>query len=201
MSHDALGGRLLTWRSGLLLALALAGIVAFVLRFVLGLGATTNLSNTYPWGLWIVVDLVWIAFAAGGFVAAAGVHLFGGRRYAAWARGAAWMAFLSYGFVAGTLLADLGRPLHAWQVLVQHPEHSPLYEVTWCITLYVAVLALELAPVLFDRMGMGPRAARLAADHAVGHRAGLDLVHLAHVASGALGGRGVRGLRAPCRGA
>ncbi len=153
MSHDALGGRLLTWRSGLLLALALAGIVAFVLRFVLGLGATTNLSNTYPWGLWIVVDLVWIAFAAGGFVAAAGVHLFGGRRYAAWARGAAWMAFLSYGFVAGTLLADLGRPLHAWQVLVQHPEHSPLYEVTWCITLYVAVLALELAPVLFDRMG------------------------------------------------
>ena len=35
--------------------------------FVLGLGATTNLSDTYAWGLWIAFDLVWIAVAAGAF--------------------------------------------------------------------------------------------------------------------------------------
>ncbi|MFV1959799.1 MAG: NrfD/PsrC family molybdoenzyme membrane anchor subunit [Planctomycetota bacterium] len=153
MDHEAHGGRPQALRRGLLVLIAVVGAVALVLRFALGLGPTTNLGNTYPWGLWIVVDLVWIALAAGGFVSAALVHVFGGRRYAAWARGAAWMALLSYGFVAVTLLADLGRPLHVWQILVQHPAHSPLYEVSWCITIYVAVLALELAPVLFDRFG------------------------------------------------
>ena len=45
-----------------------------VARFALGLGGSTDLSDTYPWGLWIVFDLVWIAVAAGAF-AMAGSHL------------------------------------------------------------------------------------------------------------------------------
>ena len=48
--------------------------VSMVARFVLGLGGSTHLSDTYPWGLWIVFDLVWIAVAAGAF-AMAGHHL------------------------------------------------------------------------------------------------------------------------------
>ena len=44
-----------------LVALMAFGVVSFVARFVLGLGGSTRLSDTYPWGLWIVFDLVWIA--------------------------------------------------------------------------------------------------------------------------------------------
>ncbi len=53
-----------------MLAIVLLGVLSIAVRFVGGLGATTNLSNTYPWGLWIVFDLVWIALAAGAFATA-----------------------------------------------------------------------------------------------------------------------------------
>jgi Ni/Fe-hydrogenase subunit HybB-like protein len=38
-------------------------------RFVFGLGATTNLNDATPWGLWIGVDVMGgVALAGGGFV-------------------------------------------------------------------------------------------------------------------------------------
>jgi hypothetical protein len=47
----------------LLLLVAFCG-ASMVARFALGLGGSTGLSDTYPWGLWILFDLVWIAVAA-----------------------------------------------------------------------------------------------------------------------------------------
>src|SRR6185436_11148718 len=35
--------------------------------------------------------------------------------------------------------------------------HSAMFEVSWCVSMYVTVLALEFAPVVFERLGM-PRA-------------------------------------------
>jgi formate dehydrogenase iron-sulfur subunit len=136
-----------------LILLMLAGAVAFGARFALGLGGSTNLSDTYPWGLWIVFDLVWIALAAGAYVTAGVVYVFGGERYHGIARSAVLMGLLSYNFVVVTLLADLGLPWHAWQIAIQRPEHSAMFEVSWCVGLYVSVLALEFAPVVFDRFG------------------------------------------------
>jgi len=53
--------------NGILLALMAFGLISLIARFVLGMGGSTNLSDTYAWGLWIVFDLVWIALAAGAF--------------------------------------------------------------------------------------------------------------------------------------
>ena len=40
-----------------------------ITRFVFGLGATTNLNDATPWGLWIGFDVLGgVALAAGGFV-------------------------------------------------------------------------------------------------------------------------------------
>jgi Ni/Fe-hydrogenase subunit HybB-like protein len=50
--------------TGLALAVAVA-------RFLFGLGASTNLSDATPWGLWVGLDLIAVAVAAGGFVLAA----------------------------------------------------------------------------------------------------------------------------------
>ena len=59
-----------------LIALMLFGAVGLGLiayRFIFGLGAVTNLSDGYPWGFWIGIDvLVGIALAAGGFVIRSG---------------------------------------------------------------------------------------------------------------------------------
>ncbi|NWG29766.1 MAG: hydrogenase, partial [Ignavibacteriaceae bacterium] len=67
--------------------LAIFGIILVLYRYAAGLGAATNLSDGYPWGLWIGFDiLAGIALAAGGFVMAGTVHLFGGHKYHALSR-------------------------------------------------------------------------------------------------------------------
>jgi formate dehydrogenase iron-sulfur subunit len=151
MQYEILKARLLTWKTILLMFLMAAGAVGFIARFALGLGATTHLSNNYPWGLWIVFDLVWIALAGGAFVTAGIVYVFMAEQFHALGRPAVWMGFLSYSFVVVTLVADLGLPWHFWQLGVQRPEHSAMYEVSWCIALYVTVLALEFVPAVLER--------------------------------------------------
>lgn len=153
MQYEIAKKDLITRNAAILLALMAGGAFAFFARFGLGLGETTNLSNNYPWGLWIVFDLVWIALAGGAFVTAGIVYIFMNEDFHPLARPAVWMGFLSYSFVVVTLLADLGLPWHFWQLAVQRPEHSAMYEVSWCIALYVTVLGLEFAPTIFERFG------------------------------------------------
>jgi len=153
MHYEIVKAEFFTKKAAFLLALMATGAGAFLLRFLVGLGEATNLSNNYPWGLWIVFDLVWIALAGGAFVTAGIVYVFMTEKFHPLARPAVWMGFLSYSFVLITLLADLGLPWHFWQLGVQRPEHSAMYEVSWCIALYVTVLALEFAPTVFERFG------------------------------------------------
>src|SRR4051794_33890964 len=59
-------------------AILAVGIPLLIYRFAAGLGATTNLSQTSPWGIWIGFDMMTgIVLAAGGFTLATAVHLFG----------------------------------------------------------------------------------------------------------------------------
>jgi c(7)-type cytochrome triheme protein len=145
--------RLTLWQ-GVLLAVLAAGLYATVLRFSRGLGAVTNLSDSFPWGLWIGFDiLVGVGLAAGGFVVAATVHVFRMERYEAIARPAVLTAFLGYVLVIVALLFDLGRPYRIWHPLVMWNPHSVMFEVAWCVTLYTTVLALEFSPLVFERFG------------------------------------------------
>ena len=56
-------------------------------------------------------------------------------------RSAVLMGLLSYSFVTVTLVADLGLPWHFYQLALNAPEHSAMFEVSWCVGLYVTVLA------------------------------------------------------------
>ena len=51
---------------------------------------------------------------------------------------------MSYSFVTVTLIADLGLPLHSYQLALQAPEHSAMFEVSWCVGLYVTLLLLRV---------------------------------------------------------
>ena len=145
--------RLTLWQ-GVLLAVLAAGLYATVLRFARGLGAATNLSDQFPWGLWIGFDvLVGVGLAAGGFVIAATVHVFRMERYEPIARPAVLTAFLGYILVIVALLFDLGLPYRIWHPLIMWNPHSVMFEVAWCVTLYTLVLALELSPMVFERFG------------------------------------------------
>jgi formate dehydrogenase iron-sulfur subunit len=52
-----------------------------------------------------------------------------------------------------TLLADLGLPWNSYQLALQAPEHSAMFEVSWCVGLYVTILLLEFLPVPFAHFG------------------------------------------------
>ena len=85
-----------------------AAAVVAVARFLRGLGPSTAMSDTTPWGFWIGFDvLCGVALAAGGFVIAAVVYVFHRKRYQAIVRPAVLTAFLGYVAVVGGLLFDL----------------------------------------------------------------------------------------------
>ncbi|HET7292696.1 MAG TPA: Ni/Fe-hydrogenase cytochrome b subunit [Vicinamibacteria bacterium] len=140
-----------------LLLLLLVGVTA--LRFSRGLGATTNLSDRFPWGLWIGFDvLCGVGLAAGAFTLTSVVHLFNLRRFEPIVRPTVLTAFLGYAFVIVALLFDLGQPWRIWHALVFWNPRSVMFEVAWCVMLYTTVLALELSPVVFERFRLaGPQ--------------------------------------------
>ena len=85
----------------ILILLATNGLVFLATRFIFGLGATTNLCNQHPWGIWIAIDVATgVALAAGGFTSAALGHIIHKERYHAILRPALLTAMLGYTFVA-----------------------------------------------------------------------------------------------------
>lgn len=148
----ALIGKFTFWK-GVLLALLALGAYSVGVRLFLGLGAATNLSDAFPWGLWIGFDvLCGVGLAAGGFTVCAVVYIFNLERFHAIARPAILTAFLGYGLVAVAITLDIGRPWRIWHPLRFWNHSSVMFEVAWCVTLYLTVLALEFSPVVFERL-------------------------------------------------
>ncbi len=143
--------RLSFWSWVFVVIMAL-GLYATYMRFFHGLGAATNLSDGFPWGLWIGFDvLCGVGLAAGGFTLVAVVHIFNIEKYKPILRPAVLTAFLGYVLVIVALMFDLGRPYRIWHALVMWNPRSVMFEVAWCVMLYTTVLMLEFIPVVFER--------------------------------------------------
>jgi Ni/Fe-hydrogenase subunit HybB-like protein len=135
-------------------AILVVGVPLLVYRFVAGLGATTALSQTAPWGLWIGFDMMTgIALAAGGFTIGATVQLFGLKEYHPIERPAILTAFLGYVMAVVGLLADLGRPWNIVMAIFNYGTASALFEVAWCVMCYTTVLLLEFTVPAFEWLG------------------------------------------------
>ena len=132
------------------------GLFTVFYRFYMGLGAATNLSDQFPWGIWIGFDiLVGVGLAAGGFAIAATVYIFNLKAYKPIVRSTILTAFLGYLLVITALLVDLGKPYNVWHVIIMWNPHSVMFEVGWCVMLYTTVLFLEFLPVVFERFRLG----------------------------------------------
>jgi len=154
IKFETLPDKLLTPFNRFLLILMVFGAISLLARFALGLGGSTHLSDTYAWGLWIVFELVWIAVAAGAFATAGIIYVFQRKDLYSMGRSAVLMGLLSYSFVTVTLIADLGLPWHFYQLGLQAPQQSAMFEVSWCVGLYVTILLLEFLPVPLERWGL-----------------------------------------------
>jgi Ni/Fe-hydrogenase subunit HybB-like protein len=145
---------LLTPANAVAAVILVVGLPLLAYRFAAGLGATTALSQAYPWGLWIGFDMMTgIVLAAGGFTIGASVQLLGLRDYHAIERSAILTAFLGYLMAVIGLLADLGRPWNIVQAVFNYGSASPLFEVAWCVMCYTTVLLLEFTVPFFEWLG------------------------------------------------
>ncbi|MDQ7850358.1 MAG: Ni/Fe-hydrogenase cytochrome b subunit [Armatimonadota bacterium] len=141
-------GRLVLW------VLFLGALAISARRFAFGLGSVTHLSNRFPWGLWVAVDVLGgVALAAGGFTMAAAVYVLHNERYRPLVRPAVVTGFLGYVLVIAALLVDLGRPYRIWHPVIMWNPHSVMFEVAWCVLLYTLVLALEFGQMVLERLG------------------------------------------------
>ena len=133
------------------------GTGIILLRFALGIGAVTHLSNQFPWGIWIGFDVMsGVALAAGGFVMAATVHIFGIERFKPLVRPAVLTGLIGYLLVIGGLMVDLGRPYNVWRPLVHWQHHSVMWEVGLCVATYTTVLLIEFMPVILEKVNDYP---------------------------------------------
>jgi len=129
------------------------GAYATYLRFFKGLGASTNLSDAMPWGLWVGFDcLGGIMLTAGGFTLMATVYVFNLEKFRSIARPALLTAFLGYLLEIGAVMFDLGRPYRIWHPLVMWNPRSPMFIVGWCVMLYSGIMALEFAPTVLEKL-------------------------------------------------
>jgi Ni/Fe-hydrogenase subunit HybB-like protein len=135
-----------------LAGLAVIGLVTALIRFAFGIGAISNLTNAYSWGLWISLDLLCgVALGAGAFTIAAAVYILNLKQFQPILRPAILTGFLGYLMVIVALMVDLGRPERIWHMMIYQNGHSVLFEVGLCVMLYTTVLALEFLPVLLKR--------------------------------------------------
>ncbi len=138
---------------GVLAFLVMIGVLAGVTRLLLGLGATTNLNDTYSWGIWIGFDFLLIALSGAGFTMAAVGHVLHLNRFHDAVRPAILTGLMGYVAVLLLLVLDLGRPDRFYHFLIYFNIHSPLFEISWCVLLYSTILMLEVSPYLFERLG------------------------------------------------
>src|SRR5512146_3486062 len=146
--------KLTFWKTIFLALMAIAVYATFV-RFTQGLGPSTNLSDDFPWGIWIGFDvLCGVMLAAGGFTLTAAVHIFNIKRWHPIVRPTVLTAFLGYVLVSIALLVDLGRPYNIWHPLIMRNPHSVMFEVAYCVMLYTTVLSLEFSPIVLEKFNL-----------------------------------------------
>ena len=137
-----------------LIVLVSLAALASMIRFIFGLGVTTNLNDTFPWGLWISFDVVTaVPLAAGAFTLGAIVHCFHIKKLEPLVRPAIVTGFLGYSLVCVGLLLDLGQPQRGWHTMVYWNPHSPMFEVSMCIMAYTTVLFLEFLSPVCEKFG------------------------------------------------
>lgn len=137
----------------LLAVLTILGMSAGLYRLYAGLGATTNMSKVFPWGVWISFDLTTVALSGGAFTLAALVYIFHMRDLHSATRPTVLFGLLGYSSVLVILFFDLGRWDRFWHFLVYPNINSALFEVSWCIAIYSIILIYEFSPVIVERYG------------------------------------------------
>ena len=128
--------------------LAWGGLSAFLCLFK-GLNQT-NMSNIFAFALWIVFDLAIIALGAGAFFTGFLTYIIGKKELRDIINAAVIIGFICYSGAVAMLGIDIGQPIRGWFIFWHANVHSMLTEVSFCITAYLGVLAIEYLPLILE---------------------------------------------------
>lgn len=129
-------------------ALAFLGVAVY--RFSYGLGVT-GLNDNTAWGLWTAFKLSLVVVSGCAFVLTGMVYVFKMEAFRPLCRSAALMGLLGYSTFAITLVFELGWPWRIVHPIWMHNYHSILFEIAWCVMLYLTVLSLEFVPNILEK--------------------------------------------------
>lgn len=153
----SIGGKILTKPFKIIMVIAAIGLFFMGKRFLFGLGAASNLSHGYPWGLWIAYDVVvGTAIGSGGYAMALLVYIFNKGKYDPLIRSALLTAFLGYLFAGASIVIDTGR---YWNLINMFlPQYSNIttsimVEVAISVATYTLVLLVEISPAFLEKYG------------------------------------------------
>jgi len=138
-----------------LLTLSLIGFALIILRFVKGLGAVSNMSDGYPWGIWITYDVATgTAIACGGYAMAILIYIRNRMHYHPMIRSAILTSMFGYGLAGVSVMVDIGRPWNFYNFFIpsKWQINSAMFEVAVCIMAYTTVLILEFLPAILTAL-------------------------------------------------
>jgi Ni/Fe-hydrogenase subunit HybB-like protein len=136
----------------LLTLMGIAFIVAMV-RYASGIGAISNLSNSYPWGFWVSFDLyTGIAISSGAFIITSIVYILELEQFRPLVRPTLLTGLLGYIMEVIALLVDLGHPERIWHYFIYQNFTSFLLVIGLYVMAYSAIMMVEFAPALFERL-------------------------------------------------
>ncbi len=149
-----LGGRIITPTFIVCMMFVVIALFFLTKRFIFGLGYVSNMSDGFPWGIWIAYDVVvGSAFACGGYVMALMCYVLNKGEYHPLVRPALLASMFGYTLAGVSVFFDIGRYAHAYNLYLpwQMNVHSVMFEVAMCIGTYIFVLWLEFTPAFLER--------------------------------------------------
>ena len=153
--YSPVGGRLLTPQFYFLGVLLAIGAYFIIKRFIFGIGAVSDLSDGFPWGIWITYDVVTgTAIACGGYAMAILVYVFNRGQFHPMIRAALLTSVFGYTLAGASIIVDVGRWWQLYNVFLPWYMNlnSVMLEVALCVTLYTLVLWIELSPAILEAM-------------------------------------------------
>jgi Ni/Fe-hydrogenase subunit HybB-like protein len=150
-------GKMITPFNVISAPIILLGAFLIAYRLVKGLGAVTNLSQEFPWGIWIGFDvMVGVAFAGGAYVLTFVAYILHAEKYHSIIRATVLNGFLAYVFYAGAIFLDLGRWWNITNPLFGNKfgANSVLFLIAWHFLLYMVAEFVEFSPAIAEWLGL-----------------------------------------------
>jgi Ni/Fe-hydrogenase subunit HybB-like protein len=149
----AIGGRLLDRPMKVLLAIFGVAAVVMGYRFFAGIGAVSNMTDGFTWGIWEPVNVVvFTGIGAGAYGVGLLTYLLNKGKYHGLVRPAVLVGAICYTLGGSSIVIALGRywnavvlPFVPWWNLA-----SVLLEVAVCVMAYIFVLWIEVVPAVLD---------------------------------------------------